>query len=107
LSISDLSGNLVAIQHLQPNEAIKVVGIYQSVDGSMDTQIQHFTDKLINIGNCIHDNWVPHCLAWQGFQTMVWQSLKYPLATCSLTKTQGKTLTTQLYKFFLPKLGIN
>jgi hypothetical protein len=51
----------------------------------MDTQIQHFTDKLINIGNCIHDNWVPHCLAWQGFQTMVWQSLKYPLATCCFT----------------------
>jgi hypothetical protein len=29
------------------------------------------------------------------------------LAACSLTKTQGKKLTTQLYKFFLPKLGIN
>jgi hypothetical protein len=70
----------------------------------MDAQIKHFTDKIIDIGNHICDNWVPHHLAWQGFQTMVWQSLKYPLAACSLTtKTQGKTLTTQLYNFFLPK----
>jgi hypothetical protein len=73
----------------------------------MDAQIQPFTDRIINIGNRIPDSWVPHHLAWQGFQTMVWQLLKYPLAACSLTKTQGKKLTTQLYKFFLPKLGIN
>jgi hypothetical protein len=73
----------------------------------MDAQIQHFTDKLTDIGNCRCDNWVPHQLAWQGFQTMVWQSLKYPLAACSLTNVQEKKLTKQLYKFFIPKLGIN
>jgi hypothetical protein len=38
---------------------------------------------------------------------MVWQSLKYPLAACSMTKAQGKKLMMQLYKFFLPKLGVN
>jgi hypothetical protein len=77
------------------------------MDGNMDAQIEAFSDKITEVGNRIRDNWVPHKLAWQGFKTMVWQSLKYPLSACSFTKAQGSKLTTQLYKLFLPKLGIN
>ena len=107
LKIVDSSGSLVAIKCMEPHEAVKVVGVHQALDGNMDKQIEVLSDKIDELGNKIRDNWVPRRLAWQGFKTMVWQSLKYPLAACSMTKAQGKKLTTQLYKFFLPKLGVN
>jgi hypothetical protein len=92
---------------MEPHEAVKVVGVHQVLDSIMDKQIEVLSNKIDELGNKIRDNWVPCQLACQGFKTMVWQSLKYPLAACSMTKAQGKKLMMQLYKFFLPKLGVN
>jgi len=42
---------------------------------------------------------------WQGFQTMIWPALRYPLPACNFTEAQADEITMQLYKYTLPMLG--
>ena len=106
LSVPDVSGNMVEITRLETSDAIEVVGVHQAADGNMDAQYEALEEKIVNLGMGIRDNWVPRRLVWQGFSTMIWPSLRYPLAASSFTKAQGKQLTTKLYKFLLPKMGV-
>jgi hypothetical protein len=77
------------------------------MDGNMEKQFEVLADKIDAFGTKIWENWVPQKWAWQGLKTKIWQSLHYPLVACSFTNAQGDKLTTQLYKLFLLKLGVN
>jgi len=44
---------------------------------------------------------------WQGFHTMIWPSLCYPLAVSTIPESTVAGITKNLYKALLPKLRAN
>jgi hypothetical protein len=105
--VPDLQGTLQPITRLDPSEAVKVVGVHQAMDGNMKAQVQALKDKADTWGEKIKSGWLPRNLAHHGNTSMIWSSLKYPLPACTITETEGETITKELYKCLLPKLGAN
>lgn len=64
-------------------------------------------DKADAWGTKIKEGWLPRNLAHHGLHHMIWASLKDPLPACTITNKDGETITRELYKCFLPKLGAN
>jgi hypothetical protein len=88
-----------------------LAGVYQAANGDMTAQFNVISDKVISdkimdMGISIQDNWVPRCMAWQGVSMMLWPGLSYPLLACTFSKAQANHLTTDLYKLVLPTLGV-
>jgi hypothetical protein len=105
LQAPDLQGNLTSIKCLDPLEAVKVVGVHQSLDGKMTAQVRALKDKADAWGKKIKAGWLPRNLAHQGCDNMIWASLKYPLHAYNITEQEGTMITRELHKCFLPKMG--
>jgi hypothetical protein len=101
----DLQGNLTSIERLDPSDAVKVVGVHQSLDGKMTAQVRALKDKADAWGEKIKSGWLPRNLAHQGRDNMIWASLKYPLPACNITEQEGTMITRELHKCLLPKMG--
>jgi hypothetical protein len=105
--IPDLEGHLQPITRLESWEAVRAVGVYQAMDGTMREQIQALKEKADTWGDKIKTSWLPRDLAHQGKSSMIWAALKYPLPACTITEKEGEMITKELYKSLLPKLGAN
>jgi hypothetical protein len=105
--IPDLEGHLQPIPHLESWEAVKAVGVYQAMDGTMSEQIRVLKDKANMWGDKIKVSWLPRDLAHLGKSSMIWAALKCPLPACTIMEKEGETITKELYKCLLPKLGAN
>jgi hypothetical protein len=86
---------------------VKVVGVYQAMDGNMMAQIAALTEKANEWSIKLAVGWLPRHLAHHGFYSMMWASLKYLLPVCTIMEKQGMTITKELYKALLPKMGTN
>ena len=106
VSIPGKNGNEIIINRLELDEAIKVIGVHQVANSKMGAQWEVLADMITDLGTKIHKNWVPRKLVWQGFNTMIWPPLQYPLLACLLTRTEAGKLTMSLYKLILPKMGL-
>ena len=106
LRIHNPEGELVELQRLEPSESITVVGMVQAMDGRMEGQVNELRSRADKWGMAIKNGWIPRNIAWQGMQTMIWPSLKYPLPACNMTEIEGKSILTGFYKNVLPKMGI-
>jgi hypothetical protein len=106
--VPDLDGTVLPIARIEPSEAVKVVGVHQAMDGNMKAQVAALTEKANKWSAKLATGWIPRHLAHQGplYSTM-WASLKYPLPACTLTEKQGTSVTKELYKALLPKMGTN
>ncbi len=91
----------------EPNEAMKVVGVHQSLLGSMKVQIVSLTEKSDTWATAILQGNLDKKIFWQGLYTMIWPSLCYPLTVSSISEAAAAGITRKLYKALLPKLGTN
>jgi hypothetical protein len=105
LQAPNLQGNLTSIKRLDPSEAVKVVGVHQSLDGKMTAQVRVLKDKADAWGEKIKSGWLPRNLAHQGRDNMIWASLWYPLPACNITEHEGTMITRELHKCLHPKMG--
>ena len=106
LTIPSVTGGApTTITRHDPSDAIKVVGVIQALDGSMDAQIADLKSRADTWGTQISEGWVPRNLARQALSTMIWPSLKYPLPACTLTESEGDLIVRQLYRRILPSIG--
>jgi hypothetical protein len=106
LDVPGPDGSMVEIQRHDPSTAIKVVGLMQALDGSMDGQLKVLKERADDWGDKIRDGYLPRKLAWAGLHTTIWSSLKYPLPTTNFSQAQGKAIMLKFYKHVLPKLGV-
>jgi hypothetical protein len=81
------------IERLDLSAAVKVVGVHQSLDGKMTTQVAVLKAKADSWWEKIKRGWLPRNLAHQGRNNMIWASLRYPLPACTITEKEGLTLT--------------
>ncbi len=105
LKVPGPDGEVLEIKRLEPWEPIKAVGVIQAADGSMTGQVNALQEKIDDLGTKLRDGWVPRRLAWQGFNSMIWSSLRYTLPATNMSKTEADRLTIELYKLILPTLG--
>lgn len=105
LMIPGPDGAMTEIKRLEPSEPIKVVGVVQAADGSMQGQFEATMGRIEELGERLRDGCITRKLAWQGFHSTIWSSLKYPLPACNFSSKQADELTVRLYKHVLPSLG--
>lgn len=105
IKIPGLDGQVVEIERLEPWDPIKVVGVVQAADGNMEGQFKDLMERVDDLGEKLRDGCIPRKLAWQGFQSSIWNSIKCPLPTCNFTRKEADQLTARLYKHTLPTLG--
>jgi hypothetical protein len=105
LVVPNLQGNPTPIERPEPSDAVKVVGVHQSLDGKMTAQVLALKDKADAWAERIQSGWLPRNLAHQGRNVMIWSSLKYPLPACTITKQEGLSITQELHRSLLPKMG--
>jgi len=83
---------------------MKVVGVHQSLLGSMKVQIVSLTEKSDTWATAILQGNLDRKIFWQGLYTMIWPSLHYPLAVSSIHEAAAAAITKKLYKALLPTL---
>ena len=105
IMVTDLNGNPKAIKRYDAHTAIKIVGVYQALDGNMDRQLQELLAKAKDWGGKIRQGCIPRNLAYRGVHSMLWASIKYPLPATTFTDAQGKLITSRLFTQVLPKMG--
>jgi len=98
---------VLPLKRYEPDEAVKVVGVHQSLSGSMAAQIISLTEKSDAWATAILQGHLDRKIFWQGLHTMIWPSLRYPLAVSSISERAATRITKQLFKALLPKLGAN
>jgi hypothetical protein len=91
---------------LDPTAAIKVMGMHQAMDGNMQAQVQALKTKADAFGEKLKSSWLPFNLVHLAKESMIWASLKYPLPACTLTELESESITKELFKSLLPKLGV-
>jgi len=89
------------------DKVVKVVGVHQSLLGSMKVQITSLTEKSDAWATAILQGHLDRKIFWQGLYTMILPSLCYTLAVSSISETAAEGVTNKLFKALLPKLGAN
>ena len=107
LSVPDEAGNLTEVTRVEPHEPVTVVGVAQSLDGSMSGQVVALRGVADQWAQGIRSGHLSRRDAWLGLKRMIWPSLKYPLTATTLTEKQGAQIMSSLYKVLVPKLGAN
>ena len=97
--------SLKNLQNWVLSKPVKAVGITQSVDGCMASQLEEMLSKIEDFGTTFHDGWVPRRYAWLGLRSTIWPLLSYPLVACSFSKAEADCLMLALYKLILLTLG--
>ncbi len=106
LTIQD-GPQVLPLKHYEPDKAVKVVGVHQSLSGLMKAQITSLTEKSDAQATAILQGHLDRKIFWQGLHTMIWQSLCYPLVVSSISEKAAMGITKKLFKALLPKLGAN
>jgi len=88
-----------------PTEATVAVGLAQALTGSMGAQYKILEDKISQWKLALACGKLPRGLSWRGFRSMIWPSLRYPMAAMTFSPSQGDTLTRQFTTGLLPFLG--
>jgi hypothetical protein len=101
------SDNEVTMLRKAPGDSVKVVGVHQSLDGSMAGQFAALKELTTLWARRIQQGWLNRRLAWYGTRRIIGPSLVYPLPACSLTEAQGNQIMGPLYRTLLPQLGMN
>ena len=97
-------GGFIATR-VEPDQAVKAVGLYQALDGNMKKQLEVLKTRADKWGDAIHAGWLPRRLAWKALKSHIWPSLKYPLPATTFTKKEGYELLKHFYNSALPTMG--
>jgi len=66
---------VLPLKRYEPDEAVKVVSVHQSLSGSMAAQITSLTEKSDAWATAILQGHLDRKIFWQGLHTMIWPSL--------------------------------
>ena len=78
----------------------------QATDGNMEGQLEETLEKLDGFVEGFQDGWVPRCMVWLGFRSMIWPSMAFPFAACNFTPQEAETITKTLWKIMISKFGV-
>lgn len=105
LRIGDENNGGFLVKRMEPDQAVKAVGLYQALDGNMQQQIADLKSRADKWGDAIHAGWLPRRLAWKALNSHIWPSLKYPLPATTFTKKEGESILRHYYQSALPAMG--
>jgi hypothetical protein len=107
ICIPNSLGVLQALECLATSELTTIVGMVQAAAGNMLDQVAALKVVADDMGNHIHNGYLPKCLIWQTLQSMVWPSIHYPLPAMTILKEDPEAITKKLYAQLIPSKGAN
>lgn len=105
--VKDSSGHRHKIKRIEPSQSLTVVGVEQSMDGSMDGQLRVLADSVTRWSRALASHSIPRHIAWAAIRSKIWPSLRFPLSATTISQQQGRKLMGPLYRSLLPRLGSN
>lgn len=105
--VKDDADILTPIRRVEPKDPITVVGVEQSMDGSMRGQVRALQEKVDKWSRALNATALPRHLAWAALQSKIWPSLRFPCCSTTLTRTQSRQVMGRLYRSLLPRMGVN
>jgi hypothetical protein len=105
--IPDDTGEMQSIERLSPSQATTAVGVIQAADGNMTEQVLALKEAADDVGTRINKGYLPRNLVWQTLRTMVWSSIRFPLASTTISEEESEDITKILYSQLLPSGGAN
>ena len=100
-------GGVTPIIEKAPDEAVEAVGVWQSVDGGKNTQLEVLNKKIQAVHQSLEKHPLPRHLAWIGLRQAVWKTVEYVLPAMKLSFKEAHSLAKELYRPLLPMLGCN
>jgi len=96
---------VLPLKRYEPDKVVKVVGVHQSLSGSMKAQITALTEKLDAWATTILQGHLDQRIFWQGLHTMIWPSLCYPLVVSSISEKVATGITKNCLRHCYLNLG--
>ena len=106
LTIRDSDGKACALERLDVHEARETLGTWIAMDGTQDAQYEALENKILSWGNKIRGQALSRTESFLSLRTSLSMSLQYPLAACTIKRSDLRGLTRLLMKIVLPTLGI-
>ena len=106
LVATGLDGNVVSLNRLRCDEAAEMLGIWLAPDGNKNKILSVLKSSAlewagkVRMGNCSQQE------AWTALHTNISAKLKYPLAACTFTEQECKSIMYPAVKAALPRSGI-
>jgi hypothetical protein len=107
IHIPNSSGVLQALECPAPSASTTIVGVVQAADGNMLDQVAALKAIADDVGNHIHNGYLPKRLIWQTLRSMVWPSIRYPLPAMMILEEESEMITKKLYAQLIPFGGAN
>jgi hypothetical protein len=107
IRIPNSSGVLQAFECLAPSASTTIVGVVQAVDGNMLDQVAALKAIADDVGNHIHNGYLPKRLIWQTLLSMVWPTIRYLLPAMMILEEESEMITKKLYAQVIPSGSTN
>jgi hypothetical protein len=100
-----LDGSRIPIHRHSPSEAIRAIGVWQAMDGSMTGQLTALCTAVNTYCDKILTGYLPRHLFRTGFDSVISASIRYSLPATTFSLAQAVSITKPLYSLLLPRLG--
>eukprot|EP00979_Chaetoceros_neogracilis_P016291 scaffold7605_cov133-Chaetoceros_neogracile.AAC.1 len=85
----------------------EMIGIWMAPNGDTTVLIEKLREAATSWGVKMRMGRSSKLEAWTGLQTNIFATLKYPLAACTLTESECKSIMAPAVRAALPKAGIS
>ena len=100
-------GVLEEISYKLPHEATEAVGVWQDLTGSCTKQLEVLIDNIRATHSSHAKLPLPRHLCWIALKQAIWKSIDYVLPATTFTKEECLTLSKELYRPLISRLGCN
>lgn len=88
VQVQDKNGVMQTLQHLEPHESRRSLGVYSAPDGNSQDQVAILHASAEDWSEKICTGCLPQAEAWLTLQTRIMKTIEYPLPACTLTLKQ-------------------
>ena len=106
ITVRDADGQMKTLPRLEPHEAIETLGIFISMDGNNEKQVEKLRDKAETYAEHTRTGFLTKEEAWHSLHSTVMKTLEYPMEAMSLTRQQWDYIMAPILKVALPRSGI-
>ena len=107
LTTLDKNNNRVNINMKQPEEALKMLGVFLAPDRNQEEQYKYMFKQSLQLGEYMRNGFVRKEESFLALKSIASKVIEYPLPATSLTKKQLSSIMWQMLQSYLPKSGIN
>jgi hypothetical protein len=106
ITVRDADGQVKPLPRLEPHEANETLGIFLTMDGDQQAEVQHLRSKTSAFAEHLRTGMIQRDEAWHALHSTILKTLEYPMDAINLTKKQWDYVMAPLLRVVLPRSGI-